>query len=112
MSWNEQRSRDRIAKLLASVPEGSVRVENFATDYRVRRDVEIGVRRLEDARRMVVDEHLAARCESGKGEHAHRIAARDDARREDDAFRVHGAGETHFPPAGEPNRRSDRPCGR
>lgn len=43
MSWNEQRSRDRIAKLLASVPEGSVRVENFATDYRVRRDVEIAL---------------------------------------------------------------------
>lgn len=40
MSWNEERSRQRIAKLLSAVPEGDIKVENFATEYRARRAVE------------------------------------------------------------------------
>jgi class 3 adenylate cyclase len=40
MSWNEDRSRQRIAGLLATVPEGSIRVEDFATTYRSRRALE------------------------------------------------------------------------
>ncbi len=46
MSWNEDRSRQRIARLLATVPEGSIRVEDFATTYRERRvrEAHLGVR--------------------------------------------------------------------
>lgn len=40
MSWSETNSRQRIAKLLATVPEGGIRVENFATTYKQRRDLE------------------------------------------------------------------------
>ena len=41
MSWNIERSRERIAKLLSTVPRGSIRVEEFATTYRQRRAVEL-----------------------------------------------------------------------
>lgn len=40
MSWNEDRSRQRILRLLSTVPENSIRVEDFATTYRARRIVE------------------------------------------------------------------------
>lgn len=40
MSWNEERSRQRIARLLSTVPEIDIRVEDFATQYRPRKLVE------------------------------------------------------------------------
>ena len=76
------------------------------------RDVHVGIRRLEKPRRMVVDEHLAARRKPGQREHAHRVAARHHPRRLNDALGVYGAGEADFAAAGEPDRGSNRPRGR
>ena len=39
MSWNEERSRERIAHLLSTVPVGSVRVEDFELSYLPRREI-------------------------------------------------------------------------
>lgn len=39
MSWNEERSRERIAQLLSTVPVGSVRVEDFELLYLPRREM-------------------------------------------------------------------------
>ncbi len=36
MSWTESHSRARIARLLSTVPETGIRVEEFATSYRQR----------------------------------------------------------------------------
>ena len=41
MSWNEDRSRNRICQLLSTVPVGNIRVEDFETSYRKRRDLEV-----------------------------------------------------------------------
>src|SRR5688500_4126801 len=52
---------------------------------------------------MVVDEHLAALCETWQGEHALCIAPRDHPRRADDGFIVDRADEAHLAAAGESN---------
>ena len=39
MSWSEQRSRERIAHLLSTVPVGGIRVEDFELNYRPRREL-------------------------------------------------------------------------
>nr|WP_315382410.1 adenylate/guanylate cyclase domain-containing protein [uncultured Sphingomonas sp.] len=44
MSWTEDRSRGRIARLLSTVPEAGIRVEEFATSYRQRREFEARMR--------------------------------------------------------------------
>jgi hypothetical protein len=66
-----------------------------------RRDLEVGLARLEQAARMVVDEHLALLGEPGQREHAAHVAARDHARGAHDAAVVDLAGEAHLAAAGE-----------
>ncbi len=72
-----------------------------------RRDVEVGLRRVEVARRMIVDEHLALLGEPGQREDAANVAARHESHRLNDAVLVDRRDETHFTPAGQPDRRAD-----
>jgi hypothetical protein len=74
----------------------------------LRGDLEIRIRRLEESRRMVMDEQLALAREPRKREHLARIAACDDACRLHHAVVVDRADETHFASARKTNRRAHR----
>lgn len=72
-----------------------------------RRDLEVGVRRLEESRRVVVDEHLAPLREPRQREHAANVPPRGDTRRLDHALLIDPAHEAHLATASQPDRRTN-----
>jgi hypothetical protein len=63
-------------------------------------DVQIGARRLEEAARMVVEQHLAPLGDAGKGEHGVDGAARHDARIRERTVGIGPHHERHLAPVG------------
>src|SRR5262249_23364560 len=68
-----------------------------------RRDLHVGGRRLQQSRRMVVQQHLATTREAGERQHAAHVATRDDTRRDDGPLLIDRADEADLASAGKPD---------
>ena len=70
-------------------------------------NLQVGIRRLEIARWVIMHEQLAAFGEAREREHARHVTTRDNARGADDAVLIQTSDEAHLASTREPDGRTD-----